>query len=91
MSFVRSTVGNMSLENVNYVEFRADTWDYGYTLWVDGVQFHECTPTGITDNPITSKLESGCFPNPFDYSTTVWFNLPKTVRCSWQFMICRGA
>ena len=78
MSFVRSTVGNMSLENVNYVEFRADTWDYGYTLWVDGVQFHECTPTGITDNPITSKLESGCFPNPFDHSTTVWFNLPES-------------
>jgi len=44
----RSVVGTMSLSQVNYVEIHADTWDYGFTLWVDGVQFNPCYPiTGI--------------------------------------------
>ena len=76
-AYVRNVVGNMSLENVNYVEFRADTWDFGYTLWLDGVQFRECNPTGIRDNPVTNNLESGCYPNPFNRETTIWFNLPE--------------
>ncbi|MEI6681732.1 MAG: right-handed parallel beta-helix repeat-containing protein [Bacteroidota bacterium] len=41
--FTRSMAGTMSLEQVNYIEFRPDTWDYGFTMWVDGVQFHPCT------------------------------------------------
>ncbi|MFO7617228.1 MAG: NosD domain-containing protein [Bacteroidales bacterium] len=76
-AYVRNVVGNMSLENVNYVEFRADTWDFGYTLWLDGVQFRECNPTGISGFPVSNGLESGCYPNPFSRETTIWFNLPQ--------------
>lgn len=76
-SFPRTTVGNMSLNNVNYVEFRADTWDFGYTLWLDGVQFKSCEPTGIEDVAVISKLASGCYPNPFTDETTIWFDLPE--------------
>jgi hypothetical protein len=76
-SFPRTIVGNMSLNNVNYVEFRADTWDFGYTLWLDGVQFKPCEPTGIEDQPVISRLASGCYPNPFTDETTIWFDLPE--------------
>ncbi|MDD4646357.1 MAG: T9SS type A sorting domain-containing protein, partial [Bacteroidales bacterium] len=76
-SFTRTVVGNMSLSNVNYVEFRADTWDYGYTIWLDGVQFKACTPTGIDDTPVTATFGSGCYPNPFSDKTTFWFDLPE--------------
>ena len=76
-TYPRATVGNMSLSNVNYVEFRADTWDFGYTLWLDGVQFKACNPTGIDDTPGLTTLQSGCYPNPFTEQTTVWFDLPQ--------------
>jgi len=77
-SFTRTIVGNMSLSNVNYVEFRADTWDYGYTIWFDGVQFKACTPTGIDDTPVSTNFNSGCYPNPFSDKTTIWFDLPES-------------
>jgi hypothetical protein len=35
----RTEVGNVSLGEINYLEIHADTWDYGFTLWVDGVGF----------------------------------------------------
>ncbi|MFH0760596.1 MAG: NosD domain-containing protein [Bacteroidota bacterium] len=76
-SFPRTTIGNMSLNNVNYVEFRADTWDFGYTLWLDGVQFKPCEPTGIDNEQVISKLASGSYPNPFTDETTIWFDLPE--------------
>ena len=41
-TFQRTATGSMSLDSVNYVEFHADTWDYGYTFWLDGLQFYPC-------------------------------------------------
>lgn len=32
-----STSGSPSLSDINYLELHADTWDYGFTLWLDGV------------------------------------------------------
>jgi len=77
-SYPRTLVGNMSLNNVNYVEFRADTWDFGYTLWLDGVQFKSCNPTGIGEEPVINRFSSGCYPNPFTEETTIWFDLPAS-------------
>jgi len=76
-SYQRAVVGNMSLSNVNYVEFRADTWDFGYTLWLDGVQFRSCEPAGIEDLTEPESFTSGVFPNPFNESATIWFELPQ--------------
>ena len=75
--FVRSTTGAMSLEQANYVEFHADTWDYGFTLWVDGVQFAPCEPviTAVTA-PETSSLRLANYPNPFTGTTQVVIELP---------------
>ena len=79
-SFVRASVGDMTLNNVNYVEFRADTWDFGYTLWLDGVQFRSCNPTGIDEDEIIRTFQSGCYPNPFKEETTIWFEMPEAGR-----------
>ncbi|MGH6958908.1 MAG: hypothetical protein ACREE7_00340, partial [Dongiaceae bacterium] len=32
-------IGNASLAEINYIEFHADTWGAGFTLWMDGVRF----------------------------------------------------
>ncbi len=35
----RTTVGAPALAHIQYVEIHADTWDAGFTLWLDGVGF----------------------------------------------------
>lgn len=76
-TFQRTTVGDMTLDEINYVEFWADTWDYGFTLWLDGVQFQECNPATATRNPYpASSLLVQNFPNPFTETTTIPFTLP---------------
>ncbi len=77
-TFQRTMVGQMSWDMVNYVEFWADTWDYGFTLWLDGVQFADCDPvTAITLNnrPSTSLHQN--YPNPFTDYTTIHFTLAR--------------
>ena len=74
--FTRTTVGIMSLSQVNYVEIHADTWDYGFTLWVDGVQFHACSPiVGI--DPVADPEEESLmnYPNPFSETTGIIFHI----------------
>jgi hypothetical protein len=40
----RSEQGMSSLESVRWIEFYADTWDYDFTWWLDGLGFE---PVGI--------------------------------------------
>jgi hypothetical protein len=35
----RTTVGTPSLSDIQHLEIHADTWDFGFTLWADGVGF----------------------------------------------------
>ena len=35
----RTTVGSPGFDHIGSVEFHADTWDSGFTLWLDGVGF----------------------------------------------------
>jgi hypothetical protein len=46
----RSTFGSPTLSAINYIEIHADTWDAGFTLWMDGVRFDPPLP------PITGDL-----------------------------------
>jgi hypothetical protein len=74
--FSRSAVGAMSLGQVNYVEIHADTWDYGFTLWVDGVQFLPCSPSvGIALPPDTGHDRLLCSPNPFSGSAVIAYRV----------------
>ncbi len=74
--FSRSVSGAMSLDQVNYVEIHADTWDYGFTLWVDGVQFEPCSPITavypIKAGDVNTLIN---YPNPFSVSTTIVYNV----------------
>lgn len=36
-----NTVGNPNLNNINAIEFIMDTWDYGFKVYFDGVEFIE--------------------------------------------------
>jgi hypothetical protein len=76
--FTRTMVGNMSLDKVNYVEFHADTWDYGYTLWLDGVQFQLCSP--VTAIPPETSTETNSFliwPNPISENGWIRYHLEE--------------
>jgi hypothetical protein len=35
----RTVFGTPDLDNLRYMEIHADTWGYGFTLWLDGVSF----------------------------------------------------
>lgn len=77
-TFSRQTVGDMSLESVNYVSFWADSWEYGFTLWLDGVQFNICDPiTGIAAEPESGLSKLNCYPNPFSDKINIRYNLTE--------------
>ncbi|MFH0980155.1 MAG: CARDB domain-containing protein, partial [Planctomycetota bacterium] len=41
--------GTPSLAPVHYIEIHADTWGYGFTLWMDGLGFEPNPQTGSAD------------------------------------------
>ncbi|TRZ70769.1 MAG: T9SS C-terminal target domain-containing protein, partial [Bacteroidetes bacterium] len=76
--FTRTMVGTMSLDKVNYVEFHADTWDYGYTLWLDGVQFQLCSPvTAVPPKTGAGTNTLQIWPNPFTENAWISFHLEE--------------
>ncbi|MCX6281035.1 MAG: right-handed parallel beta-helix repeat-containing protein [Bacteroidetes bacterium] len=76
--FSRTVNGSMGTDSVSYVEIHADCWDYGYTLWVDGVQFAPCTPlTGISGNISSAEKTLYSYPNPFRDETTIAYELAQ--------------
>lgn len=77
LGFYRSTVGNMSLANVNYVEIHADCWDYGFTIWVDGVQFSPCTLFTMKPETPTAISSLEISPNPFTDVLKIHYTLPS--------------
>ena len=74
--FSRSMVGTMLLDQANYIELHADTWDYGFTLWVDGMQFHHCSPiTSVETVPAPGVNTLINSPNPFSGTTTIGYHV----------------
>jgi hypothetical protein len=66
----------MSLSQVNYVEIHAHTWDYGFTLWIDGMQFEPCSPvTGVKPISLPEGMALMNYPNPFSETTTIVYHL----------------
>ncbi len=61
--WVRSAYGDVSLSDISYVEFHADTWEYGFELWIDGMTF---TPfvTGTDRGEAPAKPGIEVTPNP---------------------------
>ena len=52
----RSEVGTPDLTDINYIEIHADTWDNGFSLWLDGLSFSpQPEPITVPDLVITEK------------------------------------
>jgi len=89
--FNRTMVGTMSLDKVNYVEFHADTWDYGYTLWVDGVQFQICSPvTAIPPETGAGTNALMIWPNPISENGWIRFQLEEGGNISMEMYDSQG-
>jgi hypothetical protein len=68
-NYVRSTVGDVSFDDISYVSIHADTWEYGFEIWLDGVHFSSFS-TGI-DHDYDQDISFSCTPNPMDESTVI--------------------
>jgi len=61
-SYSKSQIGDVSLSEINYVSVHADTWDFGFGIWLDGVHF---TNFGVGEQEqFVQDLEVNIYPNP---------------------------
>ena len=75
-NWTRSEVGSVSLADIRDIEIHADTWDSGFSLWVDGVSFViDPAAAGETERPLRLELAHNA-PNPFAGATELCFALP---------------
>jgi hypothetical protein len=61
-SYEKSQIGEVSLSEINFVSVHADTWDFGFGIWLDGVHF---TNFGVgLDDAVLDKSLVSIYPNP---------------------------
>jgi hypothetical protein len=91
-TWIRTTYGTPSLSDINSIEIHADTWGYGFALWMDGVGF-QWDPTAVPgeadDLPVLLALAPNR-PNPFSGSTELRFDLPREARTQLQVFDVTG-
>jgi parallel beta-helix repeat protein len=74
----RTTHGAVSLTNISYVQIHADTWDSGFTLWIDGLSFGPVQDVERgKPGPAEFSLSQN-YPNPFNPSTEIRFRVQGT-------------
>lgn len=73
--WARSVFGDISFDDLNYVEINADTWDFGFELWIDGLSFNTLF-TGTKDIEPANRI-TRIYPNPAKSEISVEFNLLK--------------
>jgi len=90
-TFHRTEEGFMDLNQVSYVEIHADTWGFGYTLWVDGVQFSDCNPlAGREDITLENNLHLRMFPNPVSREAQISYTLNRPRHIKLQLISLQG-
>ncbi|MBM3436800.1 MAG: T9SS type A sorting domain-containing protein, partial [Bacteroidetes bacterium] len=72
--WARSIIGNVSFDDLNYVEIHADTWDFGFELWIDGLSFNTLF-TRLKEKALQKEMISIIYPNPAVSMATLQFNL----------------
>ena len=76
-TWIRTQTGDIDFANISYVEFNVDVWEYGYQLWIDGINI----PAKKIDTdiqPAVSNLSSNFFVYP--NITTVNTNISLEVN-----------
>ncbi len=92
-NWVRTDFGTVSLGDIRALEVHADTWDYGFSLWVDGVTFWPHPLTGVPGDgtaPPARLTLSPAAPNPFNPSTTLAFATPREGPATLRLYDVRG-
>lgn len=59
--YSKSQIGEVSLDEIHYVAVHADTWDFGFEIWLDGVHF---TQFGVGEDEIAFDQSINIYPNP---------------------------
>jgi parallel beta-helix repeat protein len=59
--YSKSQVGEVSLDEINYVAVHADTWEFGFEIWLDGVHF---TQFGVGEKEPRLDDNVSIYPNP---------------------------
>jgi len=73
----RTSHGTVSLANISYVQIHADTWDSGFTLWIDGLSFGP-TQSLAGDGPERKEYSlSQNYPNPFNGASHIRFSVAE--------------
>jgi len=91
--WLRTDAGSVSLADIHAVELHADTWDFGFTLWVDGAIFwpHPLTSLPGDEPALPARLTlAGAVPNPFNPTTALAFALPQAGRVRLRVYDVRG-
>lgn len=63
-TWIRTSSGAVSLSDIDYLEIHADTWDYGFTLWLDGMYFSPAPSTPIPTPTPTPTPAPSCSVSP---------------------------
>jgi hypothetical protein len=90
-TWVRTDVGSPTLAEVTGIEIHADTWGYGFTLWLDGLSF-ETDPSAVGGEPaapVRLALAQNA-PNPFTGGTLLRFTLPSPGRVDLRIFDASG-
>ena len=75
----RYEYGEVSLDDISYVSVNADTWEYGFEIWLDGMHFTSMA-TEIDEMAEIGQTWMGIFPNPVMEYSTISFNLPSNTH-----------
>ena len=85
----RTFYGDVSLADISYVEFHADTWEYGFELWIDGVTF---TPffTEINGHVADDVVLLQCYPNPVNSTARISYKLSEQQKVNLSVFNIQG-
>ena len=77
--WARTVFGNVSFEDISYIEIHADTWDHGFELWIDAVTFNgDFVFTGSkAGEPMTDPGRMTLYPNPANGQAALAFTMPQ--------------
>jgi hypothetical protein len=87
-NYVRTQIGDVSLGDISYVSIHADTWDFGFEIWLDGVHFSSF-PTGL-DEPEDQNLSFNCQPNPMGESAIITWRTDQQGPVSFELYDLTG-
>ena len=85
----RVIVGDVSFDELSYVEIHADTWDFGFELWIDGLTFNTLF-TGANQPEVDDPSQFSIYPNPAKKEATFIFHLTEGSQVNLNILDLNG-